>query len=296
MNKIGLYFFIIASMLAIIDGAFTIISPEMQVAKVVLLIFSGLIVGLLLFNTEKDFLIGGISFIFSSSALMILIGPLFVNSIFGKILINFILLLTPMVLVVAFKSIIDSISEAAGIRTSINDGVTLDYFKESSFERVWGMVVLTAVAFAILQLLLEIFYDISQYYYYLQAIDWLITSVFIVDLIVIYEKVHSFKNFLFKNYFDIIAAIPTVGLLRIFKLVRAIKLIKIFKSSAKLTGLIKLHKTSKFFSEESSINQYTKSITKSNEIKSVKKTVKKNKSKKPVKKKSLKSKTKSRIK
>lgn len=285
MNKIGLYFFVIASMLSIIDGAFDIISPELQLSKTILLVFSGIAIGVFLFSSEKDFLLGGISFILGSLILLSMLGPFFVESMLGQILLNFVMFLTATVIVVAFKAVIESVSEAAGLDVSKHEGVTLDHLKENSFEKIWGIVILIAVSFAILQLLLETFYDVSRYYYTLQAIDWIITALFIVDVIILYERAQSFKDFIFKNFFDILAAIPTVGMLRILKVVRAVRIVRIFKSSAKLTKLLKLNKTTKFFSEESDIKHYTKSATKT------KKAVKK---KTPAKKKSLKTKSKSK--
>ena len=62
-----------------------------------------------------------------------------------------------------------------------------------------------------------------------------------------------FWDFLRKNVFDIIAAVPLVGILRGLKIIRAIKIVRMARG-AKATKVIKMHKTAKFFSEESAFN------------------------------------------
>lgn len=262
MNRVGLYFFVLASLLSIIDGVFTIVSPELQTIKIILLIFSGILVGVFLFSVEKELLIAGSAFIISALSLLFLLGPYFHQSPIGVMILNFVIFVASIVFVVGFKAILESIGEVAGLERHKHEGVTFEFLKESSFEKIWGIVILVAVSFAIMQLLLEIFYDVSKYIHYLQALDLVITALFIMDVFMIYEKSKSFKQFLSKNFFDIIAAIPSVGLLRLFKIIRAIRLVRIFKASSKLTAFFKIHKTTKFFSEESAIKHYTKSVKK----------------------------------
>ncbi|MGE0792628.1 MAG: hypothetical protein AB7V77_00445 [Candidatus Woesearchaeota archaeon] len=284
MNKVGLYFFVLASMLAIIDGSFQTFSVNLQIAKSIVLVFSGVLVGLFLLSEEKDFLIASVSFVIAGSILLNMLGSFFSLSPFGKILSNFILVSAASVVTVGFKEILNTITKASGIEDSIHSEITPEHLDKSSFEILWGIIILVAVAVAILQLLLQTFYDLSNYIAILDMVDLIITALFIVDVIILYEKAESFKKFITKNFFDVLASIPSIGFFRAFKIVRAARIIKIFQTSFRLTRMIKISRTSKFFSENSSFSAYTNNVKNNISIDKSKKSVKK----KSVKKKSVK--------
>lgn len=262
MRRVGLYFFVIASILAIIDGAFKISSPSLQIAKIILLVFSGIIVGLFILSKEKEFLLAGLVFVLSASILLNVLGPYFSTMPIGLMMTNFIIFTSSALVILSFKEIAEYVSSGAEIENEIQKHITLDHLKEDSFEKIWGIVILVAVCVSILQLLLEIFYDISNYILIFEITDAVITALFLVDLVILYEQTRKFKTFLKKNYFDIIAAIPSVGFLRLLKITRAVRIIHIFKATSKLSKFLKVTKTTKFFSDESSFSTYTKKVDK----------------------------------
>ena len=125
-----------------------------------------------------------------------------------------------------------------------------------TFDRVWSMVILFAVALSFITLLASTFYNLSGFEQLISAIDVFITIVFLADLVILYQDSKGFKDFVRHNMFDILAAVPAQGFLRILKIVRVLRIIKLIRNSARLTKLMKLYKTAKFFSDRSSFNYY----------------------------------------
>lgn len=266
LEKISQYFFIVASVVAILDGAFPL-SESMSAIKLVVLILSGIIVGALKHTQKKEFLISGLAVVVTGYVLIELLGSYFFIEGIGLMLLNFIVFLSSALVIVGIHQVGGSLTfpelfledekqKKQSIKTKKQNLIDLhhDDIKSQAFERIWGTIILVAVAFTFIILLGEMFFDTSVYASIFQIIDIIITVLFIVDLIILYSKADGFVNFLKTNMFDIIAAIPTVGVLRSLKIFRAIRVIKILNKGLKTTKLIKMYKTSKFFSEKSYFN------------------------------------------
>ena len=59
-QKIGQYFFILASVIAILDGALTL-DESMQSIKYIILLVAGVMVGLLRHENQKEFILAGLA-------------------------------------------------------------------------------------------------------------------------------------------------------------------------------------------------------------------------------------------
>ncbi len=285
-NKLSQYFFIVAAVVAILDGAFEL-DTTMRSLKFIVLVFSGIVVGALRHHDQKEFLLSGMAVIITGFILTEVLAGTLAN--FSTMIYNFVIFLSASIVVVGIEQIANIITfehkeekERKEEEKHLKElkKLTPHEIKHLTFEHIWGTIILVAVALTFIVLLAQSFFDVSAYADILLAVEALITVLFIVDLVILYEKAKNFSDFLHKNVFDIIAAIPTMGVLRGLKLIRAVKIIRGFSKSLKVTKITKLYKTTKFFSEESAFNQLEKKEAEKNLSK--KKFVRKPKKKKVV--------------
>lgn len=275
IEKISQYFFIIAAVVAILDGALSL-SESMKAVKLVVLILSGIIVGVLKHSQEKEFLISGVAVVITGYVLVQLLGTYFFLEGLGLMLLNFIIFLSSALVVVGIHQVGGSLTfpelfaeheqkqKQHKKKVQPNKAeknpmkMTHEELGDHTFEKIWGIILLVAVALTFIILLGEMFFDVSIYERAFFIADTVITIIFIIDLFILYNKSNGFKDFVKRNIFDIIAAIPTVGALRGLKIVRAVRVIKSLNKGLKTTKLVKMYKTSKFFSEESYFNHIDK--------------------------------------
>jgi hypothetical protein len=257
MNRLGLYFFALASILSIIDGTLTIYTPELVMAKHILLVFAGIVVGMFMLSNEREFMISGVAFIVAAPILLNTLGYYFSYSPIGRMVLNFVLFVAAAIITVGFKEFVDSISKSAGIENLHHD-ITIEHLNKKSFDVVWSFVILVAVGLSIASLLIEMFYDIGKYQIIIEFLDVVIASLFIVDLWILFEKAKTMKEFLTRNFPDILAAVPAVGFMRFFKIIRAVRLIKFLNGINRFSKFIKVSRTTKFFSDESALALHTK--------------------------------------
>lgn len=280
VEKISQYFFIIAAVVSILDGSLSL-GENMSAIKLVVLILSGIIVGVLKHSQEKEFLISGVAVVITGYVLIQLLGTYFVIDGLGLMLLNFIIFLSSALVVVGIQQVGGSLTFPE-IHLEVKDEVgkktkkkstskksaknpmkmTHDELADHTFERVWGIILLVAVALTFIILLGEMFFDLGGYTVAFATTDMIITVIFIVDLFVLYSKSNGFSDFVKRNIFDIIAAIPTLGALRGLKIIRAVRVVKSLNRGFKATKLVKMYKTSKFFSEESYFNHVDKKPSK----------------------------------
>lgn len=259
-EKIIQYFFIIAAVISILDAAFPQHS-DMQPLKLALLTVAGLVVGVLVEEKhQQSFLIGAIGVLFGSFVFVGFLENSIALSGLIQMILNFNVFLAMVVIVVGIERVSSLITgeheKEATFKDKIRDLKKLNKkeLQQLNFERVWGTVILVAVAVTFIILLAEMFFDTNGYLPIIITLDMAITALFIVDLIILYRKSKNFGDFLRRNIFDIIAAIPFVGILRALKIVRVVRLVKAAKG-AKAVRLLNMHKTAKFFSEESAFNK-----------------------------------------
>lgn len=257
-QKISQYFFIIAAVISILDGAFAL-DETMTSVKLMFLIIAGTLVGILRHDArEREFLLAGVAVIFTGLIFTQLMGTYDVLQNFALMIVNFIIFLSTAVIVVGIEIIAEIITRPDGKvkpkKVTHMHHLTEDELKKLTFQKIWGTVILVAVALTFILLLAESFFDISKFEELFMVLNGAITVLFIVDLIILYNDSKDFGSFLKNNVFDIIASIPTVGILRALKIFRAIKIVKVMKV-AKVSKLTHLYKTTKFFSEKSYFNK-----------------------------------------
>lgn len=257
MNRLGLYFFALASILSILDGFIVIFKPELLMAKHILLVFSGIVLGMFILSNEKQFMISGIAYIVSAPILLNTLGYYFSYSPIGRIVLNFLLFISAATITLGFREFVDVISKEAGVE-NLHHELTLEHLNKKSFNMIWSYVILVAVALSIAMLLIEMFYDITEYEVIFAFLDVTIVSLFIVDLWILFEKAKTMKEFLTRNFTDMLAAIPSVGFLRFFKIIRAVRLVRMLNGVNRFSKFVKVSRTTKFFSDDSAVAIHTK--------------------------------------
>lgn len=254
-QRILYYFFILAAVLSILDGAFNL-DPTMQSVKIILLLITGLAVGVLITENYEKILLSGISFILGLLIVSQLLSNLLLLTTIKIMFTNFILFVSMVLLVVGLERFVILITSedqetAYQEHKKEKQEQTKKTTHSNHFEQIWARIILIAVGFTFVILLTELFFAVGRFAKLFLTIDILITIIFIVDLLFLYNKSKTFGEFIQKNIFDIISAIPLVGMFRVLKIFRAIKIIK----ASKLLKVLKVNKTTKFFSEESSFNK-----------------------------------------
>ncbi|MGM5482238.1 MAG: hypothetical protein ACQESF_02140 [Nanobdellota archaeon] len=266
MRKVSMFFFIVGSLISLFNGPFEAlggIEPYMYG----LLVFSGLFIGF--FNItksqEKKF--------FLASLVFIITGIIFKDMLFAGIpsldalrtvLFNFIIFISSAGFVVAAKSILTMASEG-----EYQDGFEKK-IKEKELEikshRAWDAIILLSVAAMFIIFVLKQMFVVGKYANLLDVADFIIWTIFIVDLMFIYERYRDVKQFFKNAWLDIIAVIPFgifaagLGELgRLAKLGRLVKIVRFISKAGKAGKVAKfahLTKITKFFSGDSSFNKY----------------------------------------
>ncbi len=252
-HRTGLFFFVIGILSAVLSWSFKV-SPRVEKALVVCIIFTGIFAGIL--NVSED---EQNEFILASSGLLIALIAL--NMLNGKIaifpmtLINKLtLFISMMLLTVGLKIFFEygaQNKEMTQIERIKEDKKTSDYLVMSPAEKKWNFLVFLAVALTFIILLLQLFFEVGRYRIVIRVLEWIITVVFIVDIVVLYRKIKDWKKFLKLCWTDVIAAIPFFETLKIFKIIRIFKISKVLKA-------LKIKKGLKFFSRESGFLEYLK--------------------------------------
>lgn len=250
------YFFIIAAVISILDGAFSL-QPTMQSIKYILLVVSGLLAGMLLTEDHDKIIISGISYVVGVFLITQYLGSVLFFSGIQTILMNFSLFVGMVLVVVGIERFVGYMTSERQDKLSLDEELRKltqlgkKEIKKESFEKIWGTIILVAVGFTFVIILAELFFTIGRLAQLFWILDLIITVLFIIDVIILYVRSKSFGDFLRNHVFDILSAIPLVGVLRGLKIIRAVKIIK----STKMLKVIKAHKTTKFFSEKSSFNK-----------------------------------------
>jgi len=259
-KKINQYFFLIASVIAILDGAFKL-QPGMESVKLIVLVLSGLAVGVLTQDRLESYLVAGISVVIAGIVFTQLLGQnLVMFSGVLQMVINFVVFLSASLLVVGLRLVADIIAgddEVLSSKHSEKNSVHHSFYDH--FEKVWGYVILIAVALTFIIILSETFFDTSDYAVFLTVVEMTITALFITDLVILYRHANGFVDFLKRYVFDIIAAIPVVGVLQVFKIVRVVRFARVLRNTSKLAKISRANRTAKYFSDESSFNKVNKS-------------------------------------
>lgn len=103
-------------------------------------------------------------------------------------------------------------------------------------------VILLALV-AVILVLIELFVPLThEQIEFIETVDFYIVMIFVIDLIIQFEKYHHSWRLFFKHcWIDIVAIIPFHEIFRLFKFLRILKVVK----AAKLAKLSKLAKFEK---------------------------------------------------
>lgn len=263
IEKIGTYFFVVGSIIAILSGALQS-TPEMAYFKVLFLVLIGVFVGLLNVNEkdENNFILAGVGLIVGGLFLKDIIKQFLLLDDFSMIIMNFIIFISPAVVVVALKKIFHYASKKDEkiiiTKKEFEMFSNEKYVRKLKWQSIWGLIILIAVVMSFIILLGDNFFNVDGYREVAMVIDIIISVIFIADLIVLYNEHKNLKRFLTENVFDIIAAIPFDGIFKVLKIVRIIKLTKGVTRTTRILKLSKVHKTAKFFSNKSAFNKFLK--------------------------------------
>lgn len=249
-KKLGMYLFIVGSLLAVLAGAFPL-TADMHLIALIALIFLGVFSAILNITDDEEhgFLIASAAFL-----LLILVFKGMDNALFDALSKFFeysTIFVGSMLVVSSLKLIVEYGSQNYGkhpLEDADEVGDHLDNLFLTKQEKFWNISVLMAVAVSFIMVLFEIFFGFGNDGIIL-GLDILITVIFLIDLYYLYKKEDSFINFIKSCWLDIVATIPFYGILRIAKLARLVKFMKV----------VKLHKTLKFFSNKSGVKQYIQS-------------------------------------
>ena len=240
------YFFIVAAVISIFSGAF-FLQPTTQSLVYGLLVLSGLIVGALIIENQERLIISGVGYLLGIFFGYQFLGNIpFLSGIFAM-LFNFAFFVSVVVVVLGIEQFVKFLLSDSYKKTIKKK--TINKKTNSRFDKVWSYVILVAVALTFVILFAD-FFAIGKLSNLFRALDVLITALFIVDVFILYSRSDSFDEFLRDGIFDILSAIPLVGVLRSLKLIRAVKILR----SVKAMKLLKLNKSTKFFSKKSSFN------------------------------------------
>jgi len=251
-NRIGTYLFIIGAVLSVLDGAF-LISESVRGLVYLILIFTGIFAGILNVSPDEEH-----HFIVSAGAFLVAIvafHQLFAGDPILGNLTHFFQSATAfvgsMAIVVSLKAIVEFASENAVVTPleSMKERTKLiDDWHLSPRLRAWHFTVFIAVAATFFILLLNMpFYRFSDgVYVVIDIFEWVIIAIFLVDLVVLYQREGSFGKFIRHCWIDIIAAFPYPGVFSAFKIARVARLARLSRGTYSV----------KFFSEKSGMNTY----------------------------------------
>ncbi len=246
-------FFLIGVLIAVFSGAFDVLEG-LENTRLLLLVTLGVIVGLL--NISKDeqmsFLVASVAFLFSSN-ILIGVSPVGMRVLQGIFLMlyNLMVFVASATLVIALKLVFEYASES-------KKDVVFEVPKHDErphSENIWDLTVFVSVAFVIVILILESFFNLEPYpdlVNILIFLDYVIIGIFAIDLVVLYNKQKNLKLFFQKNWLDMIAVIPFGTVFRLTKLVRLVRIVRIFTRAQKAS---RVNRASKFFSDESGFNK-----------------------------------------
>lgn len=248
-QKILAYFFLLAAVISILDGALAL-NTEMELVARAVLLLSGIIVGLAVQEHQKEILQGATAALVAGFFLFEVVGLNYVlfSSVIGMVS-TFLIFLATLTLTLGLSYALDYLSHHLHIHSKEA------HTSKFSFDYIWAVSILIAVALTFLILLLELFTLNTEMLQVLLVLDALITAVFIADLFFLYGESKNFKDFVTHNFFDILASIPLVGSLRLLKLFRAVRILRATKGSLRLIKLSRVQRTTKFFSKKSSFNK-----------------------------------------
>lgn len=272
LKKLSMLLFLLGAITSILGGAFTS-TPETENLKIIFLIIFGVFVGLINISQEQEygFLLASGVFVICAASLNALLNQFLLLSALNVILQNFIIFISPAAIIVAFRVIVEFASQSELDVDGEEESLVQFYTRLSKRERIWDLVILFAVSVTLILLILQMFYNTSAYLGVITLATYIIAVIFIVDLIVLYNRAKDLKAFFKTGWLDIIAAIPFGAVFQLAKTFRFIKILKVVSKTQKVSKVAHASKLSniskaskighinqpaKFFSKKSGFNKY----------------------------------------
>jgi MFS family permease len=254
LKKVSMFMFITGVLISIFSGSFPVVQ-ELEFVKLIVLLFLGVFIGLINIdeNEERHFLVSCVAFVICAQALMSIMNNMYLLSNIGLMLINLVILIAPAAVIVAIKAIFEFTSESTLL------DVNYDNQHHTPLSSMWSIFLLIAISLSFVLLILESFFEVSKLASLFELMELGITLIFLIDLVVLFKREKTVKDFLKNSWVDIIAAVPFVSFLKMFKVIRGIRIVKIFSGFQKITKVSRASKTTKvlkFFSNKSDFNQY----------------------------------------
>lgn len=249
VKRVGNYFFILGVLLAIFSGGFPA-SEGMQEIKLLLLIITGVFVGLFNIEEQKEihFIIATVGLILASNALESYLQMLSILSNFNEILTSFIIFASSGAVVSALKLIFSH-------GPALEDEEELQVMNPVSEER-WNLTVFVAVCFALVLFILESFFYTNGLTPFFEVLSYLVIIVFIVDAVILYKRSKNMKSFLRYHWADVLAILPLSGMFQLAKLLRFARIIRVFSKTSRIARVSRISHSAKFFSKHSGFNKY----------------------------------------
>ena len=94
---------------------------------------------------------------------------------------------------------------------------------------IWDWLVFIAAVVSITTVILEVYYDLNeQERMILLVVDLIALFIFMIDLTIIYNHFRGpFRSFVYRNWLDILSAIPIFRIIRIARFARITKLARL---------------------------------------------------------------------
>ncbi|MBR9676337.1 hypothetical protein GOV05_04985 [Candidatus Woesearchaeota archaeon] len=258
LKRINILIILFSFILAIYVGFFPSLVLNLRFVYLLLIIL-GSFAGL--FNVfgekNKEFLIANVAFIISATAINNILENYFLLNYLSHTLNNLVLFLAPATIVVAFKPILEFLSDSKLIFDIKDD-------KKKKGYTPWDIVILYTVAIVLITLVIELFFDVSDFEGVLNTINWIIFVIFLLDLGVLYQRSKGIKDFAKSYWLDVIATVPLGQVFKLAKFFRFVRIVKILSKTGKASKIIKAERLTKFsellkfFSNKSGLEPFEK--------------------------------------
>lgn len=259
IRKLGIFFFILGSLISLFQGPFRSSYDPFIYG---LIVFCGFFIGFFNITKEQEnkFFLSTLVFIVTAFVFHNMFLVARATEPFRMVIFNFILFVSSAALIVSVKAIINLAAEREfhGFESKIKEKD-----RENASHRIWDVIILFSVSAMFIIFVLRQFFEVANFEGILAVFDFFIWVIFVVDLIIIYERYKDVKSFLKNAWLDLIAVIPfglvaaSLGQIgRLAKLGRLVKILRIVSKTGRGSKLLHLHNLSKFFSKDSSFNKY----------------------------------------
>ncbi len=255
-EKINMLLFSFAALLSIFASVLTI-KDYIRFDWELLLFVTGVVIAIFNICKKEEFylIVSGLAYLFSVWFITPYVKKYLLIQHIAIMLNNFALVIAPVVIFLSLKAIIHHTSVYDSFKKNRKPKLNIKSPLENRlFADIWNIMLFVSVIVVIMILIIEIFFIAPEFAKAIHILDWIISVVFIIDVIFLYLEKKSLGLFLKDNWPDIIAAVPLSPVFYLLKMVRVIRILKLIKFQ-KLYKLNLAAKSMKYFSKESGFNK-----------------------------------------